>query len=1262
MGKQSRKKRERRLRKEALNAFFNGRQFPFDGPDQSASVEKRFAQDVARVENVLRKYVRIDAAIALGVSDLWPQNAASPVKHLLAWAVLLGLDPVCKGLRPINTYADFRQFAEELYGGWPSFPMLEDFSPEADWGQIRIRLGSEYVPMFYGGPVERTPDFVEAFRITQAGNTAALADMDLAVAIQADLIRSIPSQMQNPPPQPDRGYVEVPPLEFWDLCHVWMRAAGPRVSPWRAKASAGLTMAIGSYRAPLTWSSFGDAVLMGQMIPFLGVTYDDFWIPISVRSDPGVVIDRWANLKPQGITYQSHKALGQFVANRFARTLIGPMTLAVRSNEFNDLPVSCVVVAAAKVYLFCLCDQQSLKAANTTAKSVYAALRSGGPMHLLLGGEQAFALSNDGRPGPSADDLRVVIVLSQSGTGFGTLDAPERPTRLLPLADFISVFDSLEDLEELERFWEFSDKPRSILAPLSRGAADLFGAFKDTHGVLVDGAVAPSLIALDPHWGSSWRFRVLAAFWAEAPRRFPDNSNAWRVSRTVKGVSELRSRRHAAMAYSTEIGTCTVQAVVPIESELDIHDSMMLDLFAQMVIDALHEYADQLNGSRILQTSQLVLSCVAADSGRTASMQAAPVLEEFERVVEGAIGRVESVTNVRLKVYTGAVQAGLNGANNGSFEARCLKETLESCAGALGAAVPADLDECLAVLAAGPARYHLQIVDRVVDVPDYADPVVPTLTEYKLARKALALTMKRIGLEPGRYELQEAKVRIDAARDQLRLHIEERLESFDSRLLTIACITQHDALLAARRMREIRVRQSRAHEVDYDRLEALSDIQQDLGNVTRNYRYLLEKILSLSTHGEADLSDQSLRELVGLVDWYMVLADASDVLHNEVDVGGVKIDDSFIPEVFYSAVLQAGEERYARELAKIKLGNGIKVDDAVEGSVQGLLADEKLQKAFKQDLGFSLKILLQALTILSQPVRHGISDELAFVYLATSERLAKVMADSIDGLDTNDAKAVVSFLTLSVFDIKRLPGRSVDEADVPFWEHRKRLHRCAIRPLIPLGKQQVAWGAELASRSRNIWLAIARDGILPATFPWPHVDTEVRHIKESIESALEERTEEIFRRHTHWVIRGIDFFRRFQNEAFVDVGDFDALAYWPDVNTVVVSECKYNQPAHSMKDSRRLRDKIFGKNEEDRNGQFSHIRARRQFLKKNREKMIELLGWPRPKDIIQKDIEIYVTRDLHYWMFRPPYLVPTKFVRVDALNSWINNELGLGRS
>ena len=1260
MGKKSREKRERRERgdsKMAAELLFKQMQASRDSSEQYAQVESHFQRDVSAVKGVLRKYALFDAAVALGVSDLWPPNVASPVKHLLAWAVLLGMDSEAESPQSIKTYEDFSRFVADIYPAWPSLPMLEDFSHDADWGQVKVRLGENYVPMFYGSCIERLPDFVQAFRITYAGNGAALADMDFAVAIHADLISSVPSQAGIFPPKPENGYVEIPSQEFWESCRGALLAMGSRIDAWKMRASTSLTASMGAYKAPLTWGAFGDAAITGQVLPFLGVKHGDSWVPVSVRSGPGVVIDHWAEVGPQGVTAQTHRALGRFVSERFRSVTVGPMTLMVGRQEFGNLPVSCAATGSEKVHLFCVCDHQSCEAAGVAAKSVYATLKSGGFANLRLEDGRTLAFGKGEQRGPGADDLQITIVLTQSGTAPRMLDVPERPTRVMPLADLISIFDGLEDFEELERFWTFVDGQQGTLSPFSCGLGDLFATFKDTHGVLVDGAITPTMISLDPHWGSGSRFRVLSEFWAAAPRRFPDNSDGWRVSRTTKGVAELRSRHHAAMAYSTEVGSCTVQALVTIEPGLEIHDGKMLDLFAQMVIDALHESVDQFSSDQIFQRPQIVLSCNVADSGNVDPEQSPAPLKDFERVIMSATGQMGSVTHVRLTVHTGAVLAGLNGASSGSFEVRCLKETLKRCAEAFGMAVPQDLDARLAALAMRPARYHLQVVTRTVDVPDHAEPVVPTLTEYKLARKALAVTMKQIGLEPGRYELQEAKLRINSARDQLRLHIEERLKPFDPELLALACIEQHDSLLLAERMRETRVRQSRAHQVDYDRLEALTEARKEFGTAARNYRYLLEKTLSSTIDGKARVDDRSLRELIGLIDWYMVLAGASDVLHNEVDVGGVEIDDSFIPEVFYSATWEAREEEYARKLARIKLGDGIKDDDAVEGATAELLTDEKLQKAFRQDVGFDLRTLLQILTVLSQPVRHGLDDELALVYLANPERLTEVMVESIEGVSLSEAAAIVSFLTLSGQDIRRLPDKAIDEADVPFWEHSKRLHRYAIRPLVPLGTKQVTWGAEQASRARHIWLSAVRDGILPAEFPWPHVQEEVRTIKETIELALEDRAEEIFNRHTPYVVASVDFFRRFRNEKFDDVGDFDSLAYWPATNTVVFAECKYNQPPYSVKDSRRLRDRIFGKSDLDRNGQYSRIRGRREFLVKNRQRILELLKWPKHRDMVPKDVEIYVSRDLYYWMIHPPYAVPTKFVRVDALDAWIKSEL-----
>jgi len=1256
MGKKSREKRERRERgnpKRSPEQLLKELRASRSRKDRDAEVKANFQRDVMAVERVLGKYVRFDAAVALGVSDIWPPNVASPVKHLFAFAVLLGMDSDHEGVQPIKTYEDFARFVQELYSAWPSFPALEDFSPEADWGQFKVRLGDGYVPMFYGSSLERLPDFVQAFRITHAANPAALADMDFAVAIQASLIGTVPNQLGASLPEPDSGHVETPDREFWESCSTALFRAADQVDAWRAKASNALTASMGAYKAPLTWEAFGNAVMMGQVVPFLGVEHRESWAPVSVRSGPGVVIDHWAEAGPPGITAQTQKALGHFIAERFRRVHVGPMTLRVDRQEFSDLHVSCATTEGAKVYVFCVSDHQSLNAAGEAANSVYAALKSGGFAHLRLEDGRALSFGRGEQLGPDKDDLQIVIVLTQSGTGFNMLDIPEQPTRVLPLVDLISIFDALRDFQELERFWSFIDAQQEVLSPFSRGLGDLFATFRDTHGVLVDGADTPTMISLAPHWGSSWRFRNLSEFWAVAPRRFPDGSEGWQASRTRKGVVELRSRHHLAVAYSTEVGECTVQALVVIAPGLEIRSAKMLDLFAHLVIDALHESVEKFADDELFLRTHLVLSCNLADSGGIEPDQSPAPLEDFERVVLSAVANTGSATKVRLMIHAGAVEAGLNGARNGSFEARCLKETLERCSEALEIATPQDLDARLAILAAGPARYQLQVATRTVDVPDNADPVLPTPTEYKLARKALAVTMKQIGLEPGRYELQEAKVRINSARDRLRIHIEDRIKTFDPAMLVIASVEQHDELLLAERMREARVRQSRTHEVDYDRLEVLSQTRKEFGGAARNYRYLLEKTHSSASQGVTRIDDESLRELIALVDWYMVLASASDVLHNAVDVGGVEIDDSFVPEVFYSTTWQAREAKYAKEMAKIRLGEEIIEDDSVEGATD-VLTDKEFQEAFRQAAGFDLRSLLQSLTVLSQPVRHGLAGELSSVYLSTPERIAEVMVDSIDDLSAEVASTIVSFLTLSGRDIRRLAGKTTEEADVPFWEHSKRLHRYAIRPLVPIGTTQVTWGAELASRVQRIWLATVRDGVLPAEFPWPHVQDAVRAIKESIETALEKRTEEIFRRHTPYVAANVDFFRRFSDEKFDDVGDFDCLAYWPKTNTLVFAECKYNQPAHSLKDSRRLRDRIFGEDESDRRGQFSRIRRRREFLSKNRDRMLDLLNWPKAEHHDAKDVEMYVSRDLHYWMVHTPYAVPTKFIRVDALNAWIS--------
>lgn len=1260
MGKKSREKRERRLAAQVEDPSFLLRQTPSlrDRHGRHEEVEKTFLVQVQKTRALISSYVPADVANAIGVSELWPANAGCPVKHAFAWCVFLDTPLHGRGNRRIATYADFREFASALYAAWPHFPTLEDFSPEADWGHTKVRLGGRFVPIFYGSSIERVPDFIEAFRISYADEPDALAQMDLVIALQELIIKAIPHLADAPLANAACDHAELPPEDFWTACCKVLHNVGQECIKSRQAAGTDLDAEVGSYKAPLTWAEFGNAAFTGEAAPFLGVNVSGTWYPVAVRSGPGAVVDHWANKnrKTSGVSPQVHLRLGQFAFERFNNTLPRPVMLVTGGEVCAELTISCVISAETGVYLICACDHDLLDEHAAAASRVLVKVQREGTARFKLVRGPEVRLSRDGVNGPSADELRIILVPTLAGTSPGMLNLPQKPVRLLPLADFITIFDSLDSLEDLERYWSFCDGQSSALTPFSRGPADLFASFRDTDALLVDGAIEPTMISLDPNWGTSWRFKALADFWSRAPRVFPDHRSSWRLGEGTEGVIEMTSRGRKVLAYSTLVGDCTVQALLEIKDDLDREDGRMVDLFVQILADSSFRCRELLVVAPLFQREHVLFVCgrspsstvVGADESDSNTPKAGPVVAD----AKGSFGRAAVV---HLDVDVRAVLAGLTDATDGSFEVQCLAETLRKSHDALGLPLPQGLDEAVLSRAGELARYTLRVVNRRVDVPDHPSLVMPRISDYKLARKQLAEVIRNLGLAPGRYALAEAKEKIDLASAQFRRRIEERLAQLDRQKLLRACIEQHDALLATERGRIERARQSLSHEVDYDRVDAVEEARKKYGTIARHYRYLLEKTVSSQASGRVDVTPAVLRELVGKVDWLMSLASASDILHNGVDVAGVAISDTFIPEVFYSDGSDDRDMRFAREYAKTRLGLGENRKDVVEGESEALLESSDFNEAFETDLGFTLSDLFTSISVLAQAQRHGFSRELALSYGASADQLAAKLDSEVRDLGREKADRIVAFLTLSETGLLRLAGREVQEVEVPYWEHSKRVHRYAIRPLVQVG-DELRWGAEAASRCMYNWMSSVRDGYLPAEFGWPHIEPVVRQVKAGIEKRLEYRGEEVFRRHTPYVARSVDFYRKFRAEGFDDVGDFDILAYWPEHNLLVAVECKYNQPAYTMKDGRRMRDKIFGRNEDDK-GQIGKVLRRGAFLQRHRTRMLELLEWPRPANVPERYVELYVSRDIYYWMVHAPYPVSTHFVTISTLDSWLKTEL-----
>jgi hypothetical protein len=278
-----------------------------------------------------------------------------------------------------------------------------------------------------------------------------------------------------------------------------------------------------------------------------------------------------------------------------------------------------------------------------------------------------------------------------------------------------------------------------------------------------------------------------------------------------------------------------------------------------------------------------------------------------------------------------------------------------------------------------------------------------------------------------------------------------------------------------------------------------------------------------------------------------------------------------------------------------------------------------------------------------------------YFYVQPKETVAVQIAKALNEDNMEAIVKALDFLTLNPRKVRVLTGRSKEEGDVPVWEHNKRPHRYTIKPILEIGKDLLLWGADAADTAHTIWLNTIHNGYLPADIEVPEIDVALRKIKERMEKNLEVLAHDITSRFAPHCIAGIDFKRRFPKHKFDDVGDFDVLAYWPEQNFWVTIECKYIQPPFCIKDSRRLREKMF-----DPSKNKSHIckiAKRRRFLQNNFDIIRELLEWPKPTLQSKEQIrELYVAKNSYWWMFAPPYSVPTEFVQIDLLESWFKQE------
>lgn len=1251
MAKLSRRKRQPPPTKTEVPKPFDMRKFY---NERMAGSEAGFAECRVRLRSLMVRFAVEDVLICLNVSDLWLPNVSAQVKHQLAFATYLSIPPVEFGAQRVSSYEDFVAFSRELISCLPQFPSAEDYWPEDDWGDVLFTDVIDARPSLYGGCVQRIYDFIEAFRILYSDTREAVEDMRYAQRMQARLVELVPRPDHALPQDVHTGHIEVAAQPFWEA----MRLALPaHVFP---SLTAGLLAIPGT---PTKWNTvqqFGNGVMSGEIIPWLGVQLGEIFLPVSLRNAPAVVLDFW---------HRRGKVSRALAAARFTEF----MALRVKERAFIAGPVyvvnpysrasralAAVLPSESAHHLVMFCEPSELPEIDKSIAEMRRLVRENPQWGFVrAGSHEGFQLRDDKGSNANERDLEFIVVVGLVTTKPTALRVPKKKEyRFVSIVDAVTLFDAMKDSEELTRFWKYESGLRAMGGGGMSDLADLFGSFRDSHGQIIDGALVPNMIMLDAHWGANWRYAQLRDYWSGAPRNFPDAKSAWDTKES-KGKGSLRrviARNGPRLAWSSRLGDCTMHFVLDVDLVgLKVDDGQVLETFTHCAADCLAQRETLVQSMLTLPYRRIVVECVVPpgwvatvpDDVKLAVANA-ELLKDWTIMVDDSPQQLHA----RVAVNLARILSRLSAARDASFEAECAAAILEILSHHVRGR-PLDEAERDAITAtgAGRPRFVMRTTELTVDVPNHGEPDQPTLENFKVARRKLAELLMAQGVAPGRYELGEAKKLINAARAAYRDMVHERLRSFDRESFIRYCVEQIDAASAEYDRKVMRHRQSLEHEIEYDRERSQADAHETFTRDTKNFRYAIEAALFLTSPRHDSGRPSEILEVIGMIDWLLVLYNASDVLHNGVEVGGLLVDSQYVPEVFFSSGRDAQEDQFSREMAALRLGQDVEHEDKLDEPFKDETFVASLDAAFLTDLGFGYRDLLKTLATLISWVTLGGAKEFAFSYTASSDAIVRSALGAFDDLKVPAAREALEFLILRPEDVRRLAGSKQDTEDVPVWEHTKRVNRYTIKPVIRLADGQLLWGASMADRARRIWVGMISDGYLPADFPWPAVRAIVGKAKKALEDQLEDAAYEVCARLTPYAVKGLDFKDRFPKQGFDDVGDFDVLAYWPQGNRWLIGECKYNQPPFCVKDTRRLRDRIFGGGSEM--GQFVKIERRRRFFADNIDLIRELLGWPQPATPLPDVTELYISKDLHWWLRFPPYKVPTQFTQIDTMAAWL---------
>ena len=1244
-----------------------------------------FEHAVQKVSQIFCEYSFEDVGTTLFVSATCLRNVASPVQHHLLTAIFALLKPHrFQESNQISSYEDFKGLLEEVYPLLPSFPMLEDYVPEPDWGDVKFHHEGFDYKIFYGSELSNVFDYLMLFQILYASldreyrkysGRSPADELRQCLMLQDRIISEITSQPHDKQLKGiSPGHIETPPSLFWQEVSSFYSNYKPGQDVNQSFLKQ-YSISSGSISPKsLERAAFADGVFSGSLLPAFFIEHNDRFFPILPRRYSSILLDSWSsvfaryhkNIDQQSNSYSMHvnaevyKFLRQRIPNQTLLPCVGAVT---EQGQPHEIMFSASFVSKDKLILVYVASpshsgtQTSAELNRITPKLRGAIKLIGAPpvtLGLYLGKK---IVKYDPDPSGEALEPLVVIVVPQASITQSIVVPRSLPGEVMGLDQFLGIMDEIETVDEVASFLEYLDEIDEKISIALTGPLDKFASFKSSHGVLIDGARKVGFIMLDPHWGSSMRYESLAGFWRLYPQvGFFDHPRSWRLRQEPSERIRLEAKGYFGCALHCQVGSTHVFASSPFD-RMSFRQGQIASLLMECLEDLISRNKAILEKHTFFRDhNKLVVNFLPYSLvSRNDDFAHLRHLDPGDQSWCSERGFVERNTpGVAVVFSEETVADAFMEAKDRSFEITLLLEVVDQLNKLAPDPKVNSIRAMLSKLKKGRPRFKLSEVEKEVSFPEFVPVHEPSISHYKRARKRVAQLALRGGLLPGAYELAEAKARLNTLRTEVVSEIDTEVSKCSYRNAIPYLLERIDALSHDYEKRRLSLRYSLEHEVDYEREERYAVVHTEYLRQHKNFRYLIEKFAQLQPNGTTALDKDRFRYLVALIDKLHEIYAASDSLHYGVYPVGVSVSDDYLIEVRYEVDLEAMQKTYAEEQAMLDLGLVGNEDNRVDSPSPMEDHLKQLDLVFKQDVGVGLRSMVNVLQILSQWSRHDAKVQESSHYSASRSAIHRVCLKSIKDIDPTEIDAILNFLTLRSEDLIRVRGQDEPCEDLPVWEHQKRYSRYNLRPLI-LIEGRYYWGPYSTRRSGIIWSHTAVSGTLPADIQSPAVQKVLEDEKGRVEEALVDKTLAIVKRYTPKAEQNVKLHTRDRRGNHPEgLGDYDVLAFYPEKNTVFNIECKDILPVYCLKDAKRLREKIFGGPDTDR-GYLEKVEMRAVYLSEHLVEIAKALKWSVDPDNLPKVVSIVVSRHSYWWTRFPPRSTDVNFLQVDLLSQFLDN-------